>query len=92
MKTSRLARLTALTQGAALLGSLGAFALGCDKAVQAEPPQPPQVNATATPPATASTPVVPDGDGGTRRRFPILNAPPGRMLPTDDADTPTSNK
>jgi hypothetical protein len=87
MKTSRLARLSALTQGAALLGSLGTFA-ACDKTVSSEPPQPPTVNATATPPATASVPVAPaDGDAGARRRFPILNAPPGRMLPADDADT-----
>ena len=76
MKTTRLAKLAALTQGAALLGTLGA---GCDKSVQSEPPQPPTVNATATPP-TADSAQLADGDGGMgRRRFPILNAPPGRF-------------
>ncbi len=77
MKTTRLAKLAALTQGAALLGTLGA---GCDKSVPNEPPQPPQVNATAVPPATAPAPTATgtdDGGVGGRRRFPILNAPPG---------------
>ncbi len=90
MKISRLARLAALTQGAALLGAVVPFAAGCDKAAPAEPPQPPTMNATATPPATASAPLV-DADGGGdggRRRFPILNAPPGRILPMpDDSET-----
>jgi hypothetical protein len=83
MKTTRLAKLAALTQGAALLGTLGA---GCDKSVQSEPPQPPTINATATPPATATAPVG-DDDASVlgRRRFPILNAPPGRFQGDGDA-------
>jgi hypothetical protein len=76
MKTTRLAKLAALTQGAALLGTLGT---GCDKSVQSEPTQPPMINATATPPAADSAQLGADDAGVARRRFPILNAPPGRF-------------
>lgn len=91
MKASRLARLAALTHGAALLGAVGAASLGsagCERSSSNEQPtRPPVMNSPTT--ATASAPVAAaDADGGAfadrRRRFPILNAPP--RLQGDDSD------
>ncbi len=94
MHASRLAKLAALTQGVALLGSLGA---GCDKSQSGVPTQPPMINAppTQTPEAmsrgdASSDSAAPTGALPTRR-LPIPNAPPGRFK-TSDADAAPSQK
>ena len=88
-RRARLTKLASLTQGAALLGTLGGGALGigvgCDKSAPNEPPVPPTMNATASPtPIPSAPPPTTDDDAGAKRKFPILNAPPGRILPPPD--------